>query len=508
MKFKSFFFLFFISISSFGQDKIQIGITSPSNLIRVVNLKDKGIIQLDKASNGFLKIKKFDQNLNLVWDLDSELPTRTTFVEEFVDDKFLYLLLETRNSDVLNVLKISTAFAATQKYTIKSVPNFEVSYFKASENMICIAGNVKKETMLIFYDPNSNAPKFVSSNLKGETLIQSMEIDATGVNVVLLNKNKKKTEIVFRNYLFSGKLNQTLQITSQSEFEFLSAKFFESKGKRMLIGNYGLKSNGRDEYSSSQGIFITNLEEIKKTRYYGFETLKSFFGFLNQKQQDRLSKQVKKKKDKGSEYRFDYRLLINEVLPSNGKLLISSEVFVPEFRSNTMSNSPFFGNPLMYQSSLWGRQYLNSAYWANNPALWGYRTRSSQTFDGFKYIQGLVVAIDEQGELVWDNTVQYKNLKYFDLKSHLKLSDNGEKTLVSYAKENKLQVAEFDAIGKLMKNSEIDKNKEDRLPKLRKSEFENFEHWYDQYFLNWGVVKNTDANTNFKLSCFIQKIQY
>jgi hypothetical protein len=508
MKNSFFVIVFFYAFVTFGQDRLQIGISGSNNLVRAVNLKEKGLILLDKAPNGYLKIKKFDKNLGLVWDIDTDLPAKVNFVDEFVADNFLYLLLETRNGDALQILKISTQFAASQKYLIKSVPNFEVTHFAVNNDSYCIAGTVKNDPVLIFYEASSPTPRFISSNLKGEKSLQTVDISDNEVNVTILNKNKKKTDLIYRSYTLNGRGIVNKIINPKAEFEFLSTKFFESEGKRLIIGNYGIRGNNRNEFASSQGIFVCNLAETEKTKFYPFDKLNNFFDFLNNRQKERLNKQVAKKREKGGEYRFDYRLSINEVLPQSQNLLISAEVFVPEFRTNNMGMGGWYGNPMFFQSGFWGRQYLNSIYWANNPALWGYRTRNSQTFDGFRYIQGMVISIDQNGNLIWDKSFQYKNLKYYDLKPHLKISDNVGNTLVSFAKENKLNVNEFRPDGSSFRNAEIDKSMDEKWSKQKKSEFENFEHWYDNYFINWGIIKNNDTNTNFKMSCFIQKIAY
>jgi hypothetical protein len=507
MKTKLLIICFFIVVFSHAQEKIQIGINGMSSLVRVINLKEKGVIQLEKANNGLLKIKKLDQSLNIVWDISTDLTDRTDFVEEFLDDKFLYLLLDTRDSDDLIVLKISTSFAATQKTIIKTVKFFEANKFIASEEVICVAGTVKDKPLLIVQENNNNImPKFISTELKGQSLLQSLNIIDNKIVASFLNKAKKKTEIIYREYNFNGKQNNNLLISPDDDYDFKSAKFFQTKDKKLLVGNYGLNSSNRDD-NGSQGIFILNVNDPKKIKYYSFDQFKNFFNFLNQKQQDRLSKQVKKRRNKGREYRFNYRLAINELIHSEDNLLISAEVVEPEFRNNT-NNSQFLYNPFSIQPGIWGRQYLGPYNTFNNPFLWGYRQRSSQAFDGYKYIEGLVIAINSAGELTWDNSVPYKNLKYYDLKPHLKLSTNGKNSIVSYAVDKKLQVDEFQANGEIIKNKEISKDETEKAAKKRKAEFENFEHWYENYFINWGVVKNTEQANNSKLVCFIQKIQF
>jgi hypothetical protein len=503
MKVKIFVFLVLCFLGVKAQNMVQIGIQGANNQVRIVNLKQNGLILLDKSNSGLLKIKKIDKDLNVAWEVETDISNRVNFLDEFYDGKFLYLLLEQKNSINFQLLKISTSFAAVQRFGIRTVAGFSLSHFVASEGGVCLGGSVKSDPFLIFIENDFNTPKYYSSNLKGETLIQSIDLSDDGPVISFLNKQKKSTHVLFREYYFSGKIKKTTPIAANEPYTFLSAKFFEAKDKKLLVGNYGIGKANSDGSQSSQGIYVANLGQLGQIKYYSFDKFKNFFGFLNERQKEKLEKQVQKKKDKGSEYNFNYRLHINELIPSGEDLLISSEVFVPEFRNNSL-NSPLYASPFFYPTSIWGRQYLNNYYWMNNPSMWGYRNRNSSIFDGFKYIEGVVISINANGELNWDNSVQYKNLKYYDLRPHLKVSQAGTNTFLSYTNADKLNIKEFTNTGQMLQNESFEKNSPEIFQKSRKSEFENFEHWHDNYFFNWGIIKNADSN--FKQTCFIQKI--
>jgi hypothetical protein len=503
MKVKFLVFFVFCFLGSRAQNMVQIGIQGASNQVRIVNLKQNGLILLDKSGAGILKIKKVDKDLNVAWEVETDISNRVSFLDEFYDGRFLYLLLEQKNSINLQLLKVSTSFAAVQKFTVRAVSGFSLSHFVASESGVCLGGSVKNDPFLIFIENDFSAPKYYSSNLKGETLIQSVDLSKEGPVISFLNKQKKSTQVLFREYNFSGKIKKTTPISASEPYTFLSAKFFETNGKRLLVGNYGIGKANNDGSQSSQGIYVSNLERLSEIKYYSFDKFKNFFGFLNERQKEKLEKQVKKKKDKGSEYNFNYRLHISELIPSGDDILISSEVFVPEFRNNSL-NSPLYASPFFYPTSIWGRQYLNNYYWMNSPSMWGYRNRNSSIFDGFKYIEGVVISINANGDLNWDNSVQYKNLKYYELRPHLKVSQAGTNTFLSYTNTDKLNIKEFTNTGEMLQNESFEKNSPEIFQKSRKSEFENFEHWYDNYFVNWGIIKNSDSN--FKQTCFIQKI--
>jgi len=81
-----------------------------------------------------------------------------------------------------------------------------------------------------------------------------------------------------------------------------------------------------------------------------------------------------------------------------------------------------------------------------------------------------------------------------------------ENPIVYYVSDNKFYISEFDNNGNKNLFKEYDNVKLNLGSKSKKSEFENLEHWYDNYFLNWGVQKDNDAKIGYKQVCFIQKI--
>jgi hypothetical protein len=505
MKIKLTLFFILFGLQLIAQEVLQIGVSGLQNQVRVINLNKQGILLIDKSPGGDLKIKRIDSDLNFVWEVQSEISNRETFVDEYYDGKFVFILLEQKSTQSFSVLKISTSFAALQKINLKSVANFQVSQFKGNENGICLAGNVKNEPFLIFLEEGSTTPKFISGGFKGETRIQSLDLQKDYITVTFLNQFKKNNQVVVRDYQYNSKNINSRNLVNTQKYEFLSARYFNQNGKELIIGNYGFFGNNIEGIKSSQGIYISDLNQKSETKYYGFENFKNFFGFLNEKQKERLDKQVKKKKDKGNEYVFNYRLYINDIISKPDGFLISTEVYIPEFQNNSFS-TPFFGNPYMYPSYMWGRQALNNYYWMNSPAFWGYRNRSNQVFDGFKYLEGAVISINEKGELKWDASLDYKNVKYFQLKPHSKLSLSDQESMVFYISDRKFNFTRFNESGEAYFKNIYSTNDLKLISQGKKTDLENIEHWHDNFFLNWGLIRNPDPSTNFKQLCYIQKI--
>jgi hypothetical protein len=497
MKIKLFVFFVFSTFFGFSQNLLNIPVSGNSSQVRAVNLKENGIMVLDKASDGVLNIQKIDTALNVVWETQTDIPNKANFIDDYYDGKFLYIILEPKNAKSFVILKISTAFSAYQKFEFPLTNNFQYGYFAANDQVICLGGSVKSEPFIaILETAGGAAPKFISGNAKGTIELQSIDLVDDRILTTFINTQKRTNQIILREYDYNGKVLLNKNIVSENNYKFLSARYFDSGEKRLLVGNYGIGKTPSDGFHSTQGIFVTDADR-SKTKYYSFDIFKNLFGFLNDRQKGRLEKQVKKKKDKGSEYSFDYRLFITGLQAKGNQTLIVGEVFQPEFRNRNFSG--MYGM-YPYSSMYWGRPLMYNYYWMNSP-FYGYNYRNSQIFDGFKYLEGVIFSIDDEGNLAWDNSFPYKNLKYYDLASHLKVSNVQDNTMAMYSNSSKLNVSEVNVVGQAVNKREFDPESLDLQFRNKKSEFTNFEHWYGDVYFNWGVQKSGGSN-----NCFIQRI--
>lgn len=480
----------------FSQNLLNIPVSGNSSQVRAVNLKENGVMVLDKSSDGILSIKKIDSSLNVSWETETKISNKTSYIDEFYDGKYLYIILEPRNSKSFLILKISTSFPAYQIFDFPLTNGFQYGFFAANDQVICLGGSVKNDPFIAVMETAGGSPKFISASAKGSIELQGIHLEEERIFVTFLNNQKRLNQIIFREYDYEGKVVGNKNIVAENNNTFLSARFFESQGNKLLVGNYGIGKAPSNGFHSSQGIYISRLE-TSDTKFYDFSKFSNIFGFLSEKQKSRLEKQVKKKKDKGSEYSFDYRLQVTGLHYLGDQTLLIGEVFQPEFRSRNYSGMYGFSP---YSSMYWGRPLMYNYYWLNSP-FYGYNFRNPQVFDGFRYLEGVIISLDEAGNLLWDNSFQYKNLKYYDLSAHLRVSDFQDHTVAMYSSGSKLKIAEVGSKGEIINNREFDSESLDLQFRNKKAEFNNFEHWYNNVYFNWGVQKSGGDN-NF----FIQKI--
>mgnify|MGYP000898265583 CR=1 FL=1 len=372
---------------------------------------------------------------------------------------------------------------------------FQYGFFSANDEVIAVGGVVKTEPFLALLETVPGAsPRFVSGGAKGGMDLQSLYVQDGSIYAAYLNTVKKTSQIILREYDYAGKVIDSRNYPAKEGHTFLSLRYFEHQDGPIMVGNYGIGKTSGNTIPASQGIFLCRLPS-GKVDYYDFSTFDRMFSFMSERQKDRLDRQVEKKKSKGREYNFDYRLFISGLHFVEDYTLVVGEVFQPEYR--TRNYGGLYGLSPYYSSMYWGRPMLYNYY---GPGFYG-GFRNNQVFDGFRYLEGVIFALGPDGQLRWDHSFPYKNLKQYDLNPYLKVSQSHGNTLALFSQGAKLKISRVDRRGELKETREFDPESLDLQFTNRKSEFSNFEHWYGDVYYNWGVLKRDGNNI-----CYIQKI--
>jgi hypothetical protein len=509
---RSYSLIFCLFISFFGFSQIQKRIEFPTNFkdetFKVINLKEGGVLVLSHQGKSELLIEHYSQDLEKQWSNKIVTTKNTEYIDHIIENSTAYLLLTDERSGQFFSVKVSYNIGLTQAKEYSSFPNFSYSTFQVNEGNLVIGGSVKKDPVLLFYSEAKKAPKIISGGFKKQALIQSITHngDDNSLIVSFLVNEKKKNILAYRIYNVAGNLINQKQIQPKENYTFLNGNAYPTATNGItLVGNFGFSNNVRDGVAISQGLFIAF--ENGETNYYTFSELKNFFQYLNDKQAEKIEKQIKKKKEKGSDIRWTYRMLVNKVIPEKDGLLLAADMFSPIIRYNNNYGYGFGGlSPLMGYRSYFNyynyRMYgLNS--WALNP--W-YSGNSSQTYiDGFRYSHGILIKFDTDGKIKWDNSVVYNNLQSQQLTTKLAATVEDGKVYTAYSKANDIFATVYDKNGNQLETSKISVS----YPTFdAKDTFnEDVEHWYESYYIGWGYQRGAEQNSSNKRVFYISKLK-
>jgi hypothetical protein len=193
---------------------------------------------------------------------------------------------------------------------------------------------------------------------------------------------------------------------------------------------------------------------------------------MNSRQQERMEKRIKKRKQQGKDLKLQYRLLVHDIIQRNGQYIMVAEAYYPEYRNSNYYAPGMFG----YGYGYYGYGY--SPYGRNTPI-----------FDGWVYTHAVIAGFDMQGNLLWDNSFEINDVKTYSLREKVKVSFAQDNIVLAYSHKGMLKT-------KIIHGNDIVEGKEDMPLRaeyegdvVRKSSVDNVDYWYQNNFLAWGYQK-------------------
>lgn len=483
------------SVMSVAQGVKRIELPLSGNMAyQTVPLGAQGVLLISKPEKGTFNVQKFDSNLERVWSIDGPIESNLDYITASYDGQNVFLLFSKFRSPLYQIVKVNVGPGFVETFKINTVDRFEITDFKTLGYSVFMAGMVRNEPVLIFTQLQTAQTKVLPSAIKGSNAIQTVEVDTAHhlVNVCFAVKKGRQTRIVARSYEETGELYAQVSVDPEDDFSLLSGRLqVLNDSVRIVIGTYGYRNMQSAANAASQGLYISKIvgDEPVFTRYHSFTEFKNFFNFMNERQQEKMEKRIRKKKESGDDLKLNYRLLVHDIVPKNNNFLLVAEVFYPEYR---------YQNPSMMGGMYGGMMGYPFGMGLYNPYLWnpmyGGRGYNQQIFDGFTYTHAVVADVDENGKLLWDNSINFDNVKSMELREKINVQTftNGNSRLVyshNGAIRSKIikgdQVIDSDRVIPNETNVEGDK--------VRKTSTDDIDYWYDNFYLAWGEQRIINA---------------
>ena len=507
MKTFNFFLLFLLfSLNSLAQQvkRIELPPNNFGNSYYPIPIASKGILVLAQTSKSTYGLIMYDKDLEQLWTSNGNIDEKLDYATSYYDGKSVYLLFSKFESNVYQVVKVYLGPGITQSFDIYSIDKIQVSDFKANNDVIYIAGTARSQPIILRTDLINQNTRVLPTALKSEAELQSIEIDSLsgGLIASFVLKKGKNYDILLKSFDSSGKQETQVIVEPENELALINGKLTGlNDSTKYLIGTYGFRNQQSTANNISQGIYVNKIAdaEVGESKYYSFADLSNFFNFMKDKDRERLERKIEKKKEKGDEYKLNYRLLVHDIIQKKDKFLVVAEAFYPDYKYvNNNGLSPFnngfgpYGFSNMYNPYGWGwgRYSLNQF----NYNGWGYRNsmmnnNSGKILDGYVYTHAIVAEFDSKGTLIWDNSIEFKDLKSMKLKERVKATLEGDNVTLSYILDGKIFKKTFKDKTKNEQVNEINVVSDAAGDKVRKSENEELEYWYDKYAVAWGSQK-------------------
>jgi hypothetical protein len=284
-------------------------------------------------------------------------------------------------------------------------------------------------------------------------------------------------------------IGETLITTLSPERQLAESRIYSVSGsKKLVAGSYLLTSSLTDQQhqkgmAKATGYFAAWFSGLTQSDVK-YNNLKSADDFLSERDIIALRKKAVKKNRIATEYSTDLNLLVHDIFRRGDQFILLGESYYLQYHTESFTDFDFYGRPY---------------------------TNTYSVFDGFRYTSAIVAAYDTAGNLLWDNSMEIRNLISQSPDQKVSLHFNGEDAILAYLSEGKIGYKIIREGSTVEKTDYADLDlslPEDRLVNETKS---RMVHWYDNYFICYGYqdIKNLAVSGNAtKLVFFCNKVQF
>lgn len=338
------------------------------------------------------------------------------------------------------------------------------------------ASLVREKPVIFSWNLENNQSLLTETSFKRDAFvedIQSSTKEGTANYVVKSQPpRKKQNKLVIYNVDANGNKEKSFVIKSQDKNRRLNTgKLYPlDEDAYITIGTYYAEPRSKIFYSKKQtekystGIYFTKTKNGQQEliRYYNFTKFDKLIYSFNKKRTKRLIKKAERKEKKGKEISFNYQLLFHDIIKRDGQYLLIAEAYYPQYRTVYYTYYDFYGRPI---------------------------TTTRTIFEGYRYTDAIVAAIDINGELLWDNSFMIKNILTHNLKERVKVLFDGEDIILLYSSGGKIasKVIRNDEVVEGLDYTEIETSF--RSDKVLEDYRSDIVYWYDNYFISYGYQK-------------------
>ncbi len=467
----------------------------------IANINHSGVFVINRLNEFFDKktqnwaFTSFDQNLQKKWIKKIPLNNDLSYQGFDFDDDSVYFFFhkvnKKSNDNNLSIIAFElfknghtiSNIQISEKTKLTSLKIFNHSAFFTSKN--------KDRIFLNIYNFKQRINKEIDIDNSDNLEVEDLEIDSTNNKVYIVQKkeiSKKDYRLILKEFDINGLLLTTKEISTNDESKkILTASLAILKDQKIAItGSYNLSGEKTNIYNETSvleaaGMYYVKIENNNNFnfKYFNFLIFNEINKYLNKRE---VAKIKKLQESKDTEFSLNYMLVEHDLLQKNGKLIMLSEAFYPEYRTISDMSYDYYGRMV---------------------------PTSRTIFDGFRYTNAFILCLDEDGNILWNNLFDIWNIISMEVKERVSIMPLKDEYVFAYNNEGELV---YKTISDSSIISEIDNTKLE-LPyandKIMENPSANIEWWYDNYFLCYGiqVIKNNAlANKSKRYVFYLNKI--
>ena len=478
-------------------NRVEFEIQPKDGDYQIIPAEDRGMLVFNQS---YIRNKDMyewqfcflDSTLNTVWKKIYDIPINSNFLGYDYSGSSFYMLFGNSQYKLekMKVIELNVNSGDTTQFQINTVFPMKLSFFESVDETLIFGGYANFRPVVMLFNTKERKPKVLPGFYNNKSDILDIQTnDGSKLFTVVLSEVtiKKMVTISLRTFDSKGDLLITKKLNSEYEKSLIDgvSTLFES-GVQYVTGTYARK---KSEYS--RGLYIAKLNggEQELIEYHNYADLTNFFTYMKAKRESRVKERITRRKVKGKKVKFNYRLLVHEVIERGDEYILIGEAYYPKYNSSGASG------------------YYSGGIGGNNDWV-------NPDFVGFRYTHAVVVGFNKTGKVLWDNSFEINDVLSYDLKKYVNVSVEKDKIVLLYAYEDVIRAKviqgneilegkSFNPIALTFQSDEVNEANKD---------MEGLEKWYDNYFYAYGIQKIKNLkDKNIKLNrkvFYVNKVIY
>ncbi|NMM49479.1 hypothetical protein [Marinigracilibium pacificum] len=482
-------------------ERLEIELGNNDEFFEIYSAGEDGIFiyrdTKDREDGGLLwEVSLYNTDFELVWTKLFKVEYGFEVIGHDYNNGRLFLLFSkggTEKGD-LKVFRVMAADGSVSAHEINRPIPIVLTHFESIDDILLFAGKTKYKTNAALY--NLKEKRFIALQglyTENSDLLEIQRNFSMGVFQLTFLERKPRVNqfISVKSYDLQGTLLFDTELTPGTEHNFIdgtSTSFLNDEP--FIIGTW---SNNKSQYS--RGMFFGELSpnpgEEDKVKFYSYVDFQNFFSYLKDSKEKRIRERIIRKKNKGKKPKFNYRLLIHDVIKRDNNYIVVGEVFYPTYiRQDYMPRSGYYP-----------------------PSTFDYYPGTGQIISEFNFSHAVILSFDENGQMLWDNSFEIDEIKTSFLEHQVSIDVNPDRIALLYFYEGKIK-------SQIIKGDQVIEDKTDTEIKLKEDgdelkdgyyEFGKLEKWYGKYFFAYGLQRiknNSDQSGSSRKVFYINKIYY
>lgn len=478
---KLYFFLFFVlvgyatyaQVQQPGRYEIELGPFEDSYHILVGEddgaLLYKPLLEFQSGKQ-LWQFSKLDTTLKKSWQKAYYIDRNYIFRGFVYHENFYSFLFQITSHGArdLYLLRLDALTGDTTQYIIRNLVPLQLQAFEMTDGAALIGGYYNQEPVVIYYSLVTGKTKVLPGIFGNKTELVQLKIEGDLIKVLVSTRTfDKRNTLGIKTYDMEGEYLDNYVFKPAEDYGLIFGQVAEVENKGTIIsGTYGIR---RSEYS--RGLFIAQhtVDQDQVIKYYNYADFDNFFSYMKAKRQTRITNRIARKKINGKKVKFNYRLLVHEIIKSDDGYIMIGEAFYPKYNNNAT-----FSGISSYGMHSGGQSYTPT------------------TFAGYRYTHAVVIGFDKNGEKLWDNSFEIEDVQSFDLNQYVHADVQGDKVVLLYLYNNEIR-SKIISGPEVLEGKSFDNVKmtfdDDVASKSNIFNVGGLEKWYGHYFLAYGVQK-------------------